>query len=159
MWTFNEGALKLFIVRRAASVGCVIILVHSCCVRSCESFHERANARVGISVDSSKYATNAKIIACSRCKLCVWYLYKTRYGCSRCHVAHELLCGVLAVYLSSSLELFNMWIIHDFSLQIEKVSQSKFCELYIDYWPASFMSLEAQWHTYLHTCITIRRWS
>ena len=71
MWTFNEGALKLFIVRRAASVGCVIILVHSCCVRRCGSFHERANARVSIGLDSSKYATDANIIAESRCKLCV----------------------------------------------------------------------------------------
>ena len=158
MWTFSEGALKLFIVRRAASVGCVIIVVHSCCVRRCESFHERANAPVGIGLDSSNYATDGNITVCNRCKLSAWYLYKTIYGCSRCHFAHELLCGVLAFYLSSSLELFNMWIIRDFCVQIEKVSQSKLWELYIDYWPASFMSLEAQWITYLHTCITIHRW-
>ena len=110
------------------------------------SWEGKCSCRHGL--DSGKYAIDGNIIACSRCKLCVWYLYNTIYGCSRCHCAHELFlsqCGVLAVHLSLSLELSNIWTIHDCSVRTEKVSQ--------------FITLEPQWHTYLHMCITIRRWS
>ena len=89
------------------------------------------------------------------------YLLKTSSAKYQWHSRTEYEKFVRMTFWSKALTVFMDCIDRVSSDGVRQLQQAHgmnvTVSLSIDYRPVSFMSLEAQWHTYFHTCITVRK--